>query len=75
MTTREMLQLLKGEGYPIKVLARQAGVQYLRVHRHVNGSSVLSDDDKAALWCVGRQMPTVECALLHELADDLEGYE
>lgn len=64
MTTKEMLQFMKDEGYPLTLMATQSGVDYFALYRHLNKGKSLSSDQKAAVWRFGMCQPALEAKIL-----------
>lgn len=60
MTTKEMLQFMKDQGYPLTLLATQSGVSYYKLYRHQQGGGALTDDEKAAVWRFAMCQPALE---------------
>lgn len=72
MKTKHMLELLKSAGYPLSLVAGQAGVSYMKTHRYLKGTHPLTYDEKARLWKFGKAQPVVEDALGIEIEEDSE---
>lgn len=43
MDTRELLEILQGEGYSLRLIATQTDVAYMRLYRFLNTASLLTD--------------------------------
>jgi hypothetical protein len=69
MKTREMLETMAGAGYPIKLVAAQSGVSYMRVFRYLRRGGALSPDDKARLWRFAVMQPPIAAALDIEIEE------
>jgi len=63
MTTKEMLQFMKEQGYPLTLMATQSGVSYFGLYRHLNKGGVLSSDEKAAVWRFAMCQPALEAKM------------
>jgi methylphosphotriester-DNA--protein-cysteine methyltransferase len=72
MKTKYMLELLKTAGYPLSLVAAQAGVSYMKAHRYVKGEGRLTYEEKARLWRFGKAQPVVEEALGIEIEEEGE---
>lgn len=46
-TTRELVEALEKQGYPLRFIATQAGVNYTRLYRFMESDGVLNDEDAA----------------------------
>lgn len=53
-TTLEMLQILEDSGYPLTLIAKQAGVSYMKLFRFFTGVGHLTDaeHDKVKKFCI-----------------------
>lgn len=60
MTTKEMLQFMKDQGYPLTLLATQSGVGYYKLYRHQQSGGALTEDEKAAVWRFAMCQPALE---------------
>lgn len=63
MTTKEMLQFMKEEGYPLTLMAAQSGVDYFALYRHLNNGKSLTMGQKAAVWRFGMCQPKLEARI------------
>lgn len=72
MRTRQMMQLLTDAGYPMKLVAAQSGVSYMKLFRYVRRDGKLSPGDKARLWKFGITQPAVAEPLDIEIQEDGE---
>lgn len=69
MRTREMMALLEGANYPMKLVAVQAGVSYMKVFRYIRRDGKLTPDEKARLWRFAIMQPVVSEALNVEIEE------
>lgn len=65
MTTKEMLQFMKEEGYPLTLMAAQSGISYFALYRHLNKGGELSNDEKAAVWRFAMCQPSLEAKMFY----------
>lgn len=72
MRTKEMLGLLSEAGYPMKLVAAQSGVSYMKLFRYVRRNGKLTPGDKARLWKFGITQPAVAEPLDIEIQEDGE---
>lgn len=70
MKTRQMLDLLTDAGYPMKLLAAQSGVSYMKLFRYIRKHGGLSPDEKARLWRFAIMQPIIAEALDIEIEED-----
>lgn len=70
MRTRQMMQLLTDAGYPMKLVAAQSGVSYMKLFRYVKRDGKLTPDDKARLWRFGIMQPVVAEPLDIEIQEE-----
>ena len=64
MTTKDMLNFMKDQGYPLTLMAGQSGVDYFALYRHLNKGGALSSDEKAAVWRFAMCQPALEAKML-----------
>jgi len=69
MKTREMMALLESASYPMKLVAMQSGVSYMKVFRYMRRDGKLTPDEKSKLWRFGKMQPVVEKALMIEVEE------
>lgn len=69
MRTREMMELLEDASYPMKLVAAQAGVSYMKVFRYMRRDGKLTPDEKARLWRFAIMQPVVSEALNVEIEE------
>lgn len=70
MKTREMLDLLNSESYPLSLIAAQSGVSYMKLFRYCRRNGKLSPDEKAKLWRFAIVQPIISEAISAELDDE-----
>lgn len=69
MRTREMMALLEDASYPMKLVAAQSGVSYMKVFRYIRRDGKLTPDEKARLWRFAIMQPVVSEALNVEIEE------
>lgn len=72
MRTREMMALLEDASYPMKLVAAQSGVSYMKVFRYIRRDGKLTPDEKARLWRFAIMQPVVSEALNVEIGEEGE---
>ena len=69
MKTREMLDRLTGASYPMKLVAAQSGVSYMKLFRYYRRGGKLTPDEKARLWRFAIMQPVISDALDIEMEE------
>ena len=49
MNTKEITQKLRKEGYTLSVIARQSGIPYMRLYRHIISGAAMCEREQAAV--------------------------
>lgn len=70
MKTREMLTILTNAAYPLKLVAAQSGVSYMKVFRYFKNDGGLSPDEKAKIWKFAIMQPVISDALDSDIQEE-----
>lgn len=65
-TTRELVEALERNGYPLRFIAAQAGVSYMKLYRSKVSTAVLSVEDEARIRRFAIVQPCIMDGVSHD---------